>query len=66
MELEPMNEDPKQQKTVVLLDLIIDLQEQSNRQKLIIDDLRETRNQLLKSNDNLEDQVRLLRSKGVL
>ena len=61
-----MNEDPKQQKTVVLLDLIIDLQEQSNRQKLIIDDLRETRNQLLKSNDNLEDQVRLLRSKGVL
>tara|TARA_R110002110_G_scaffold119338_4_gene293816 strand:+ start:1231 stop:1413 length:183 start_codon:yes stop_codon:yes gene_type:complete len=60
-----MNE-PKQQKTVVLLDLIIDLQEQSNRQKLIIDDLRETRNQLLKSNDNLEDQVRLLRSKGVL
>ena len=65
LELEPMNE-PKQQKTVVLLDLIIDLQEQSNRQKLIIDDLRETRNQLLKSNDNLEDQVRLLRSKGVL
>tara|TARA_R100000234_G_C4897854_1_gene134359 strand:- start:313 stop:498 length:186 start_codon:yes stop_codon:yes gene_type:complete len=60
-----MNENPKPKKTMVLLDLIVSLQEQINRQKLIIDDLRETRNQLLKTNDGLEDQVRLLRCRGI-
>ena len=60
-----MNENLKPKKTMVLLDLIVSLQEQLNRQRLIIDDLRETRNQLLKTNDGLEDQIRLLRSRGI-